>query len=70
MDDTDEYFFFLFIRKTPMFVSSHQWLTILNKRLYEGAIDCASLSKLYYCMSLICDLSRENVPYGLPFWNG
>ena len=25
----------------------------LNKRLHEGAIDCASLCKLYYCMFLI-----------------
>ena len=25
-----------------------------NKRLYEGAIDCASLCKLNYCMSLTC----------------
>ena len=28
-------------------------LTISNKRLYEGAVDCASLCKLHYCMSLI-----------------
>ena len=28
-------------------------MTISNKRLYEGAIDCASLCKLHYCMSQI-----------------
>ena len=43
MNDTNEYFFFLlFIRKLP---------TI--KRLCEGAIDCAFLRKLHYCISLI-----------------
>ena len=43
MNDTNEYFFFLlFFRKLP---------TI--KRLYEGAIDCASLSTLHYFIYLI-----------------
>ena len=28
-------------------------MTILNKRLYEDAIDCAFLCKLYYCISLL-----------------
>ena len=53
MNHTDDFFILMVIRKTPMFVSSRECLTILNKRLYKGAIDCASLCKLYCCMSLI-----------------
>ena len=54
MNDLNEYFFILMvIRKTLMFVSSREWLTILNKRLYKGTIDCASLCELCCCMSLI-----------------
>ena len=41
---------FFYCSKNTNIVSSRQWLTILNKRLYEGAIDCASLCKLY-CVS-------------------
>ena len=39
----------IFGKNTPFSV----YLRISNKRLYEGAIDCASLCKLHYCMSLI-----------------
>ena len=50
MNDTDDNFFLLFIRKTLMFFSSRKWLTILNKRLYEGAIDRA----LYANCIIVC----------------
>ena len=49
MNDTNEYFFFLlFIRKILTFVSLR-----IDKGLYEGVIDCASVCKLHYSMSLI-----------------
>ena len=60
MDDTNEHFSFIsFIQKIPTFVSSRQWLNIPNKWLYEGAIDCASLCKLYY-YAIDCHTMRYN----------
>ena len=61
-----------FYSKIDAFDYDHEAGAISNRRTAVQIDPALGVSLQIMCHALCekCDLSRENVPYGLPFWNG